>query len=194
MSTALLGVIASVVFLIRLLPQPIRLARHGVAAGVSPLAALNSIVAAAAWLGYGLWADLPAVWIVSLLALIPDIWATALLRREIRTSDITAAVIWIAVISAAAMVGYFDAVLGAGVLVTQGPSVLKALREDDLTGISPATWWISILDAATWGAYGVAVGSPALVGYGVVLLSASAIVLARIAWTRRALTTELAPA
>jgi len=85
-------------------------------------------------------------------------------------------------------------VLGAGVLVTQGPSVLKALREDDLRGISPATWWISIADAAAWGAYGVAVDSTALVGYGLVLSTSAIVVLGRIWWTGRAVEAELAPA
>ena len=78
----------------------------------------------------------------------------------------------------------FAAVLAAGVLVTQGPQVVKSVRESDLSGIAPATWWISVLDAATWGAYGVAIGDAALMGYGVVLMRSAAIVLGRIHWTR----------
>ena len=59
-----LGLLASVVFLVRLLPQPVRLARRPqVVAGVSALAALQAVVAAGAWVAYGLGtenANLPA--------------------------------------------------------------------------------------------------------------------------------------
>jgi uncharacterized protein with PQ loop repeat len=194
MTTTTLGILASAIFLIRLLPQPIRLARHGVSAGVSPLATLNALVADAAWIGYGLWAGLPIVWLVSVAAALPGLWATALLRRDITPGDITAAVAWAGAVLLSAVVGAIDIVLGAGVLVTQGPSVLKALREDDLRGIAPATWWISIADAAAWGAYGLAVGSAALMGYGLVLTASALIVLGRIWWTARSPDTELATA
>jgi glucose uptake protein GlcU len=87
----------------------------------------------------------------------------------------------------AAALGLLVAVLALGVLVTQGPQVLRALRESDLRGLASATWWLSLLDATTWGAYGLAVGDPALVAYGVVLSTSAGIVLCRIRLTRRAL-------
>ena len=87
----------------------------------------------------------------------------------------------------AALLGLLVLVLAAGVLVTQGPQVLRAVRESDLTGLAATTWWLSIVDAATWGAYGVAVGDAALVAYGVVLSSSAVVVLSRIQLTRRAL-------
>ena len=184
MSPTVLALVASAVFLVRLLPQPIRLARTGSASGVSALAALTSVLAAGGWLAYGLLAGLPVVWAVSVVALVPGLWTVALLRRETTRRDVAAAASWLAVQVAAALAGLFAAVLAAGVLVTQGPQVVKSLRESDLSGIAPATWWISVLDAATWGAYGVAIGDAALMGYGVVLTGSAAIVLGRIHWTR----------
>ena len=86
----------------------------------------------------------------------------------------------------AAALGLLVAVLAVGVLVTQGPQVLRALRESDLRGLAAATWWLSLLDATTWGAYGLAVGDAALVAYGVVLSTSACIVLTRIRVTRRA--------
>jgi len=183
-SPTVLALVASAVFLVRLLPQPIRLARTGSASGVSALAALTSVLAAGGWLAYGLLAGLPVVWAVSVVALVPGLWTVALLRRETTRRDVAAAASWLAVQVAAALAGLFAAVLAAGVLVTQGPQVVKSLRESDLSGIAPATWWISVLDAATWGAYGVAIGDAALMGYGVVLTGSAAIVLGRIHWTR----------
>src|SRR5207344_2832061 len=111
---------------------------------------------------------LPVVWGVSVVALVPGLWMVVLLRRETKRSDVAAAGSWLGVQVVAAAVGLFAAVLAAGVVVTQGPQVVKAVRESDLSGIAPATWWISVLDAATWGAYGVAIGDAALMGYGVV--------------------------
>jgi len=184
-NATVLALVASAVFLVRLLPQPIRLARTGSVSGVSALAALTSVLTTTGWLAYGLWAGLPVVWAVSVVALIPGIWTVVLLRRETTRLDVAAAGSWLGVQVAAAVVGLFAAVLAAGVLVTQGPQVVKSIRESDLSGIAPATWWISVLDAATWGAYGVAIGDAALMGYGVVLMVSAAIVLSRVYWTRR---------
>mgnify|MGYP001217073457 FL=1 len=184
-STDVLGIVASAVFLARLTPQPVRLARSGVADGVSPLAALNAVIAALAWLVYGLVADDPVVWIVSMVAVVPGVWAVLLLRRRTALADLLAAGAWAGIVVASAAAGFLAAALAMGVVVSQGPQVWQAVREHDLSGLSPATWWLSILDAATWGAYGIAVGDPALKGYAIVLTLSAVVVLARISWTRR---------
>jgi uncharacterized protein with PQ loop repeat len=184
--TDALGLLASGVFLVRLLPQPILLARTGVAAGVSPLSALNSLLTMIAWVSYGLIAGLPLVWVVSAIALVPAVWTALLLRRDVSGRDLTWAGAWLVLQVVAAALGLLVVVLAAGVLVTQGPQVVRAVRESDLTGLAGATWWLSLLDASTWGAYGVAVGDAALVAYGVVLATSAGIVLSRIRVTRRA--------
>jgi uncharacterized protein with PQ loop repeat len=178
-----LALLASGVFLARLLPQPVRLARQGIDAGVAPLAAMNALVAAVAWLVYGWAADLPVVWVVSLLACVPGVWTVLLLGHKITGRDLVASALWVAVLVAAWFGGAFGAALGAGVLVTQGPQVLAALREDDLRGIAPMTWRLSLADAIVWGAYGWALGDPALLGYFVVLAVSSMIVLVRLRQT-----------
>lgn len=184
--TALLGIVASGVFIARLTPQPVRLARSGVAEGVSPLSALNALISAVSWLVYGLVVDDPVVWIVSLVAVVPGAWAVMLLRRRTTARDLAIAGTWASLVAVAAIVGVLAAALAVGVVVTQGPQVLQACRDDDLRGLSPATWWLSILDATTWGAYGAAVGDAALLGYAAVLSTSAIIVLARIRWTSRA--------
>jgi uncharacterized protein with PQ loop repeat len=191
--TDALGWIASAVILVRLLPQPVRLVRTGVAAGVSPLAALNAVVTTVGWTVYGFAADLPIVWIVSVVALVPSMWTVALLVPRTTRRDVATASLWAATLVAAALVGVGAAAMSLGVLVSQGPQVVRAVRESDLSGVAPATWWLSLLDAATWGAYGVAVADGALMGYGVVLATASLVVLGRIAWTRGHGRTEAHP-
>jgi uncharacterized protein with PQ loop repeat len=186
----LLAAVASGCFLIRLLPQPIRLVRTGVAAGVSPLWALNGAVVTVAWAVHGYIADLPVVVWVSVLALVPGVWTVVLLRRQTTGRDLALAGAWVATLVAAGIAGVFGVALALGVLVTQGPQVLEALRDDDLSGLAPTTWWVALLDAGTWGAYGLVVGDVALLGYAVTLTGSSVVVLLRIAWTRRAGTTQ----
>ena len=71
--TTLLGLIASGIFLTRLIPQPVQLFRTRDTAGVSPLAALNATIAAVAWLIRGLEQHQPVVWVVSLAALVQSL-------------------------------------------------------------------------------------------------------------------------
>lgn len=185
MSATTLSVLASAVFLVRLVPQPVRLHRSGVAEGVSPMAAYNAVTVAVAWLWYGLDHQLLAVWLVSVLALVPGLWQAALLVRRTRPVDVLGAGAWVAVLLGAHAVGHFGPVLGLGVVVTCGPQVVEVLRSDDVGGVAAATWWISILDAVLWGGYGLAIADGPLVGYGVVLVCCSLVVLVRLAVVRR---------
>ncbi len=156
------------------------------AAGVSALAALNAVVSAFAWTAYGLIAGLPVVWVVSILALIPGIWQAFLLRRELTRRDLVWASAYVAALSVAYAAGLLGAALAGTVLVTAGPQLYQALTETDLSGLAPNTWRIALLDAASWGLYGLALGDFALLGYFVVLTASAAIILIRIRQTRAA--------
>lgn len=184
-----LGWLASAVFLVRLLPQPLKLWRTGVPDGVSPLGAINGAVSDVAWLIHGIAVGLAPVWAVSALACPPSIWLVVLLRRSTRRSDVLGGVLWLSAVVIGAITGQMTAVLAFSVVVNQGPQVWEALRNDDLSGVAVGTWLVAFADASLWGAYGVAVGDAALVAYGIVLFTASAVVLGRVAITRRAGTT-----
>ncbi len=178
--TTLLGLIASGIFLTRLIPQPVQLFRTRDTAGVSPLAALNATIAAVAWLIRGLEEHQPVVWIVSLAALVPSLITVGLLARKTTMSDLGWAATWALLLAGLWLGGALAVGLAAGVLVTQGPQVRKALQEEDLSGLTPATWWLSVLDATTWGVYGLALGDAALLSYFIVLLTCSIVVLLRL--------------
>lgn len=195
MSWALaLSLVASAVFLVRLVPQPVRLWRTGVAAGVSAVAAANAVTSATAWLVYGLAHGLVVVWLVSIAALVPGLWTVALLRREFGAGGLAVAGGVAGVFVIAGATGLLGGALSLGVLVTAGPQVWRSLRHSDLRGIAPATWLVAVADATCWGAYGIVIGDRALQGYGVVLLASAAIVLGRVVTTRRAATElQLAP-
>ncbi|MHB1137813.1 MAG: hypothetical protein ACYC2O_02580 [Microthrixaceae bacterium] len=182
-AVTVLSIVAPAVYLARLLPQPVRLYRTGVAAGVSPLAAMNGVIGDVGWFGYGLSAGLPAVWTVAAAALVPAVWTVRLLRHRIARMDLLGAAAWALVLVVSAAFGVIGLSLAAGVLVAQGPQVVEAVRDADLSGIAPGTWYLALLDATAWGAYGLAVRDTALVTYGVVLSVAAVLVLGRIAWT-----------
>ena len=184
-SATALSLVASAVFLVRLLPQPARLWRTGVTAGVSPVAAANAVTSASAWLAYGLWQGLLVVWVVSVAALVPGVWSVWLLRHDFARVDVVASGVMVGVFVLSAVLGVFGAALALGVLATAWPQVWRAIRHSDLRGIAPATWCVAIADALLWGAYGVVLGDHALEGYGAVLLTSAAIVLSRVAWTSR---------
>lgn len=184
-SATALSLVASAIFLVRLIPQPARLWRTGVTAGVSPVAAANAVTSASAWLAYGVAHDLLVVWTVSVAALVPGVWTVLLLRREFHRAELLAAGTVAGAFVLAGAVGVLGAALALGVLVTAGPQVWRAIRQSDLRGIARATWYVAVADALTWGGYGVLIGDYALQGYGVVLTASAAIVLGRVAWTGR---------
>lgn len=175
-----LGVVASVAFLVRLLPQPVRLARTGVPDGVSPMTAINIAVSELAWLVYGLVEGLVPVWAVSLVSLPLAVWTVALLRRQVTRRDLAAGAAWLAVMGLTWVLGVLGLALALSVVVNYGPQVVTALRSDRLDGLAPATWWLALLDATTWGAYGLAVADPELVLYTAVLSTSAVVILVRI--------------
>jgi uncharacterized protein with PQ loop repeat len=180
----LLGWLATFAFLIRLLPQPIRLMRTGVPDGVSPMAVMNIALTELAWLSYGLIEGLVPVWVVSLPALPLGLWTVVLIRRQITRRDLLGSGIWLATIALGWATGALAVVLAASVFVNYGPQVVTALRGRRLDGLAPTTWWLALADATLWGAYGVAVGDPALIGYCIILTLSAAIILWRIWRTR----------
>jgi len=191
MSPELLGLLASVVYLSRLLPQPIRLARTGLPEGISTVAAMNAVISDAAWIAYGLQAGLLPVWLVALVGVVPGVWTVVLLRREVDRGDLVRSGAWLAVIVVAALVGGLGVILAASVLVNVGPQVWTALRSNDLRGLSAFTWVLAIGDGLLWGAYGWVVADVALLAYAGVLVTGALIVLLRMAMTR-SFTTDLA--
>ncbi len=185
MSVEVLAVLASLAFFARMTPQPLRLWRTGVPDGVSPLAAMNSAASDLGWILYGTAAGLLPVWGTAVVALVPGLWTVWLLRRDTTRRDLAGVGVWLGVIVLAWAGGGLVTILGLSVVVIQGPQVWKAVRDDDLWGVAPTTYVFALFDAALWGAYGIAAGDAAVIGYGVVLLSAATIILARIWWTRR---------
>jgi uncharacterized protein with PQ loop repeat len=176
----MLGWLAAVVVIVRMIPQPVRLVRTGVPHGVSALAVINIALTELAWIVYGLSENLAPVWVLSLFAFPAGLWTVYLLRDRIARPDLFGAAVWSASIVLGALTGTLALVLALSVVVNYGPQVLTAIRGTRLEGLAPATWYLALADAGLWGAYGLAIGDPALIGYCVALASAAVVILARI--------------
>jgi uncharacterized protein with PQ loop repeat len=184
--STILAFAASLIFLARLVPQPWRTLRTGRVEGVSVLAAMNSCVADAAWLSYGLWAGLPAIWLVSIPAVILSGGTSFVLRRTVTRQDLLVAAGWALVVVVVAIIGpsALTPVLAGTVVVTCGPTVFSAYASRSPVGLTAWTWWLAVADASAWGAYGFLIGDAALELYGVVMGATAVAVLWRL-WATR---------
>lgn len=178
--SAMLGLVASALYLGRLLPQPWRTLRTGEVAGVSGLASMNALIADGAWLLYGLSAGVPLIWLVAIPSVAASALTVAVLRRAIGPRDIGLAGAWLAVVVACAVGHVLTVALAATVLVTCGPALWSAWTHRRPVGIAAVTWWLAVADAAAWGGYGVAIGDRALELYGVVQLATAVAILVRL--------------
>ena len=178
--TAALAIAASVTFLARLLPQPLRTFRTGQVAGVSAVAAINAFIADAAWLAYGLSARVVAVWLVSIPALLASGWTAALLRKAVRRRDVAVSSGWLLVVVASAGVGQLVLALSLTVLVCCGPALWSAYTSSEPAGLTRWTWWLALADATLWGGYGLLIADRALQLYGGVMLATAVAVLLRL--------------
>lgn len=181
------GWVGTLLFVVRLLPQPLKLRRTGDAAGVSATAVTNATVSDAGWFFHGVTHGLPPVWFASLVAVPLDLWTLWHLRSRVGVRALASGALWGVVLAVAAIGGgrvAFGVALGASVVVNHAPQVWSALRSHSLSGISPATWWFGLTDALLWGGYGLAERDAALIAYGLVLGAASVTVLSALWWRR----------
>ena len=183
------GWVGAVIFVARLLPQPWRMHRHGVTAGVSWLGTANAMVATTGWLIYGLGVDEPVLWVPSLVALVPEAVAIGLLGwRPPSRRDALVWVGWMVLVVGAWPLGgrvALGSVIGVGIVAGVAPHVLTVLRSDRLDGVATRTWQIALLDAALWGGYSIGAREPMTGFYAIVLGGGAIVILSRLAAVRR---------
>ena len=156
-----LGWIGTLLFVVRLLPQPLKLRRSGDTDGVSATAFVNATVSDSGWFFHGVAHGLAPIWCSSLVAVPIDLWTLWHLRRQVGARAVLSGVAWTVALVVAAVAGgrlAFGVVLAASVAVNHAPQVWTALRSHSLSGLAPATWWFGLADAVLWGTYGLAEG------------------------------------
>jgi uncharacterized protein with PQ loop repeat len=187
---SLLPLVAAILAVPQFLPQLARLARTGETAGVSwSWAALTSINNAA-WAGYfalsGFWTALVAAISATVLA---GALAVMLARRGagFPRRPAALALAWTALlITAASLFGRagLGTALTVAFLLQVTPSVWTAYRADHTTGIAKGTWLLIFGELLCWGVFGIYESDPRLIVLGATGVTASLLVLARVARPR----------
>ncbi|NIZ91444.1 SemiSWEET family transporter [Kineococcus rubinsiae] len=180
-----LGLVAAALGILTGLPQVVRLVRTPDASGLSYSSAVLGVLSSATWLTYGVMLLDPA----QLLANVPGVTCavvTAVLSarrlglRLARTWQACAA--WALVVAAAAVLGG-PAVVGMAAtvvsLVKMLPQVRTVLRREPLTGLAPATFFLTQVSATTWTVYGLATGQVSVVVCSLVSVVLAGVVLSR---------------
>lgn len=185
-----LPLVAAVLAVPQFLPQLARLRRTGQTAGVSWSWAALTSVNNAAWFGYfalsGFWTALvPAVSATVLAGAL----AVMLARRGagVPRRPAALAVAWAALLILAA--GLFGraglgTALAAAFLVQVAPSVWMAFRADSTAGIAAGTWLLIFGELLCWGVFGVHESDPRLIVLGATGVTASLLILGRVAKSR----------
>jgi uncharacterized protein with PQ loop repeat len=184
-------VVGTILGLVRALPQLGRLLRARNARGVSVDTAATSSVVSAGWAAYGVLTDQPAVALASGASAVTFALVTiAALRFGRRPGELRATPVWLLVLVVAGMVGGaagLGLVLPVSVLVANGPQLVVAWRERDLSALSLGTWVLSVAEAVVWGTYGLVAHDRSILVYGTLhLVTSGGIVALRLAKSRRA--------
>ena len=185
----LVGIVATAVTFVQILPQIVRLMRTGHVEGVSPAWAAGGATINLGWLAYVIegrfWVTIPSI----IVAIISFVLALYLLYRNgaaIRAGLVMSGAIALAcvVIQQAAGWTVLGTVLGLSNGLYLGPSVVAAWRSHTPVGVSPWTWMLTVLEGVKWGFYGVLVEAVPIMVYGATAILLALLVLLRL-WAAR---------
>ena len=169
-------------------PQLAKIARTRAVAGVSVAATANSTISFGAWTVYALVVDdgwLLASSVVGLPGQLLTTWFAW--RNGAERAQLWLPAAWIVTLGVTTAgdlvlgLGLVPSVVGASVLWYVVPALVHAWRSADVSGIAAASWWVLVAEGAIFLAYGLMVEVLAMVVYGILCLTGSAAVLARVA-------------
>ena len=174
---SMLGMLGTLIGLVRALPQLIQLLKSRKAHGVSVDTAGASSVVSFGWAYYGLLTDQPYVTLATgssgiIFALIV-FFAIRFGRspKEIRVTPF-----WMLALILSKVLGGTSGLgiaLPLSVLVANAPQLRVAYKEGDLSDLSLGTWLLSLSDGLIWGAYALIARDYSILGYGVFQLMTS---------------------
>jgi hypothetical protein len=183
------AVVATLLAIVTLIPQVLKLWRTRNADGVSATWATFGAVSNGAWTAYllsqGLWLAIPSTAVMAFFYLM----TAALIGRAGRTTSIAVVLgaVWAVFLAAAGLVGGWPGlglVLGVSFGVQATPSVWTAFRTWAPKGISTGTWKLILIEGLLWTVYGAGHGDRAIVVFGILSSLTSALMLSRYYTTR----------
>nr|WP_321396253.1 PQ-loop domain-containing transporter [uncultured Desulfobacter sp.] len=155
--SAIIGLIGTVVGLVRALPQFIRLLRSKKALGVSVDTALTSSIVSFGWAIYGVMTQQPFVALATGSSGVIFFAITlAALKFGRRIHEIRISLVWLCVLSLAFLLKKeigLGIILPVSILVSNIPQLVVTVKENDLTDLSLGTWLLSWSDGFVWGVY-----------------------------------------
>lgn len=183
--TGILGVAAVVVTVVRAAPQALHLLRRPEHVGVSVLTWAMALMTGGVGCSYGIFHDEPANLVANALQACGAAAVLVALARRGRTVvrwvAMALAVVAVVVIadrvSGHDVLGYATIVIGGGMFV---PQAVRAVRAPSTAGVSAASWWLVLVAAVIWSAYGVAIGRWVVVAPGFIQFPAGVAVLWRL--------------
>jgi len=172
------------------LPQISRLRATGDTAGVSWSWAMLTSANNGAWIAYftlsRYWTALAPSCSATLLA---GTLAVMLARRgSVRTRPAALISLWVVLLASAYLAGgsaWLGAALTAAFVLQAAPSVWTAYRTDRPSGISVGTWLLILGELSCWTVFGIHKSDTRLIALGITGITASVLMLARVAWSQR---------
>ena len=193
------GIVATAVTFVQIMPQIVRLLRTGRTEGVSPAWAAVGMAINLGWLTYVVeqryWVTIPSV----VAAIVSFALALHLLHRngvDVRAGLLMSGAVALASVGTQMSAGWtvLGTMLGLSNGLYLGPSVVAAWRSHAPVGVSPVTWMLTVLEGLKWGFYGVLVASGPIVVYGSTAVLLAALVLLRLWVARHRVRAALGPA
>ena len=158
----LFTILATVLGLVRAVPQCLRLLRTRQAHGVSVDTAATSTIVSCGWATYGLLTNQPTIGFASgASALIFASITVLALRFGRRVNEFKIAPVWLVVLLLAVSTGGvtgLSVVLPISVLAANIPQLWVASREGNLNDLSLGTWLLALAEGMVWGGYGLVQG------------------------------------
>ena len=183
------GLVATAVTFVQLVPQIVRLVRTGRTEGVSPSWAALGMTINLGWLAYLVaqqyWVAIPSV-VAAIASFGLALWLLHRNGGEVRTGLLMSAATAVACVAIQLAAGWtvLGTVLGMSNGLYLGPSVVAAWRTHVPAGVSPLSWGLTVLEGLKWGFYGVLVESGPIVVYGSTAILLAGMVLLRL-WMAR---------
>lgn len=156
---SILGLIGTLIDLVRATPQLAHLLKARKSFGVSVDTSGTSCVVSLGWTTYGIITDQPYVTLASgIMAGFFFVTTLAALRFGRSAREFRIAPVWFVVLFAAAI--FFGKVglglmLSISALISNVPQIRVAYKEENLSGLSLGTWLLTLSGGLVWGLYAI---------------------------------------
>ena len=179
---SVLGIVGTLLGLVRAVPQLVRLLRAREAFGVSVDTTATSTIVSIAWVVYAILTNQPYVCLSTApTAVIFGISTFVALRFGRLVREFKIAPVWGAVLLLTGLLGGvagLGLVLSISVLISNLPQLWVAYHEGNLEDLSLGTWLLCTCDGLVWASYALLMHDTSILFYGIFQFATSASITA----------------